>query len=388
MKIQQNIIIILFFTFYLFSCKNTPETRIPQQEDITPEITEKKNIINSAELFSAKRFSVVNNEKQLVLSVLDQENFIKSYSLAFIDNQLQVLDFFNYHQYEQNDEIIFLDSFIFQKKLYILHLEKYFNKTLISFKENTPDIKTFPICESIYPPQFYFWGNQLYLYYQEEEDNNLVVDIYNVKNLKKKTFLSNESISKFKISFSYATQYLYLNWINTFEKEKLYFSINNKKLWSEIPVHSFTFNQQIELPELFIKEEKMFMIMNIDYQYRYLEYYPLKINQDYEVEYKQINDLIENNEIDVNEYQIMATALHSKYYSLALKKEINNTQDQFILLLLADDLTNYSYIMFNDIITGKVSQVKMIDFQNYLIIFFIEEIADQKVLKYSILQLN
>ena len=254
------IITILTFSHFIYSSNFL----VNNKTDIT--ISTPINIVecflyNLSNINEKYFLTILTKEKEIIFADIDNSNDY------FLLNNLS-----NIYKYERADTVQYLQTFYFNNKFYIAHLEKFSYELYLSSFSNPENINNLKIGETDINPKIFLDGIYLRCFFNEKNMNSILLKSINLNNNETNEIQGEKDISYFGVSHFKTTGDFSIIWQKNKESKNFYISTMNNKLVPYSPITLIKFNQKIEPPKMILNENYLNFVFSIDYTNYYFRY--------------------------------------------------------------------------------------------------------------------
>nr|HPO50354.1 hypothetical protein [Spirochaetota bacterium] len=268
------------------------------------------------------------------------------------------------------------DSFFYNNKFYITHLERFSFEIYLSSFTNKNDISTKKIGETAFPPKIFLNNNILNCFFKDKNKNTFSLKSINLNDDKVEEIDGENDISFFDVSSS-KNGYYSIIWQNEKDLKNFYISIINNEFTPLSNVNLLKFNQKVHPPKTLLNDKYFNLIFSIDYTNYYFRY-PLgdDIRNYSQVKFPE----------EFHSYNMDFFTYLESIYIVILKKTIENRlkeKSDIIEILFYDN--NFDYCISRKITTieGEIKNFSFATLNESLYLFWLEKIKDKSVIRSS-----
>ncbi|OHD06599.1 MAG: hypothetical protein A2086_06665 [Spirochaetes bacterium GWD1_27_9] len=306
-------------------------------------------------------FSYVSSSKAIITGVLQKDN--DNFTFKELETSFR---------YEEQDVLIFVDIFYYKGITYLTHLEKFSFEFLLTYNKNK--IK---IGDTEKRPYVFLDGNILKCFFLDKNINSLVYKEINLDTLKTKEIIGEANIDSFFVSYCPQSKNTAIIWqIKNYPKE-FFLSSMDKDFNGYNPITLLKFDEKIDMPQININDKNIVLAFLNDYQNKYL-FYPFT---------EDVRNFIpENFSEEFKDYKITKMFYLDNIYVAVLKKTIENINKQKVdevEIIISDYNLKYSLSLKIPTIEGVTSNFKFIQYKDVLLVFWIEKVNNNNLIKYS-----
>lgn len=213
--------------------------------------------INEFNLFSKEinKFYFFSNNNNIFFVYLDKDMKLKISLIEYREENFFIGNTIFLYNYHKEDKILYLKAFYNKGIYYVIHMEKFSQKLILTYFDNRLKPKSIIISNNISYPEVFISDDTLNLFYIS--DNRIFCKKIYLKNFKEKIIAGEKNIAFFKIV---KNNNLYgMLWKFKDKKDYLYFSIIDHRLHGFSKIYKIVYKKDI--PPCFVFNDNIFSLI-------------------------------------------------------------------------------------------------------------------------------
>lgn len=322
-------------------------------------------------------YNITRKEDNYYLTFLSMNKQIKFGSIDLSNDDYSSGNFKEIYSYEKADTILYLDTFYYNNRFYIAHLEKYSYELFLSSFSDIRDIDTVKIGDTDLLPQIFLDEHLLKCFLYDRNKKSFLFREINLYNNKQREIYGEKDLSSFGVSHFIGNNNYSILWQKNDNSKYFYVSIMDKEMKAYSPVTLLRFNQKVIVPKMILSDTHINLAFSLDYRNYYLRYPYSSDIRDYE----KILFPEEFQNFSISDFFY----LNGLYVVLFKKIVTNYNKEKYNIVEAAffDKDFKYSVSKRLDKVEGLTSNFSLISYKDHIFLFRIENIKNRNILRYS-----